>query len=201
MQLILASSSPYRAELLSRLGLPFQQMSPEVDEAALKNELPESLVARLARDKAQAVATALASGGAVSEPSLIIGSDQVLSANGQVLTKPGTADRACQQLAMLSGRAAELLTGVAMLNTGSVHVQVSVVLTQLQFRQLSASEIAHYVATEKPLDCAGAFKAEGLGISLFEHISSDDPTAIIGLPLIRVVDYLRQEGLNPLQSH
>ncbi len=209
MDLILASSSPYRADLLRRLNLPFRQVSPDIDETMHAGEHPRALVARLAREKARAVASTLgdasgpaggpASGREGATVRLIIGSDQVLWANDEVLTKPGSTERAQHQLTSLSGSQARLLTGVALLNTDSGHMQFSVATTTLHFRCLSAAEIAHYVATEMPLDCAGAFKAEGLGISLFEQISGDDHTAIIGLPLIRLIDFLRNEGYNPLQ--
>jgi MAF protein len=189
--LILASSSPYRAELLARLGLGFETRSPDIDETRLDGESPEGLVERLARSKAEAVAPALPG-------ALVIGSDQVAVCGSDVLGKPGTAARARDQLALLSGRAVTFFTGLCLLDTVSGNIQTAVVPTRVQFRHLNAREIDTYVARERPLDCAGAFKSEGLGIALFDAIEGDDPNALIGLPLIKLCRMLRNAGVDVL---
>lgn len=187
MQLILASTSRYRAELLERLGVHFAAVAPSVDEAPLPNERPEALVERLSLAKADAVA-------AQSKTALVIGSDQVAMANGVVLGKPGSEENAIAQLMSLSGQEVRFLTGLALLNTDNGARHVTHVATPVRFRQLSRVEIEDYVRREQPLDCAGAFKSEGLGIALFEHIGGGDPTALIGLPLIRLTTLLAAEG-------
>jgi septum formation protein len=186
--LILASSSRYRSELLSRLGLEFRSRSPEVDESPLPGEAPADLVVRLAHLKAATVAAHYTDG-------LIIGSDQVAVCDEQILGKPGTPERACQQLASLSGHAVKFLTGLCLIDASSGLTQTAVVPTVVQFRKLERHEITDYVRREQPLDCAGAFKSEGLGIALFEHIQSDDPSALIGLPLIELCHMLRRAGV------
>ena len=186
--LILASSSRYRAGLLSRLGLPFERRRPDVDETPRPDEDAEALVARLARSKAEAVA-----GGFPG--ALVIGSDQAAASGGKILGKPGTAARAREQLADLSGRYVTFFTSVYLLDTGRGQGRLAVVPTRLRFRTLSSAEIERYVAREQPLDCAGAFKSEGLGIALFDAIDSEDPTALIGLPLIALCRMLREAGV------
>jgi septum formation protein len=186
--LILASSSRYRAELLSRLGLDFDVRRPEVDESPLPGESPAALVARLAHLKAATVATQFNTG-------LIVGSDQVAVCGAQVLGKPGTPERARAQLAALSGRSVEFLTGLCLMNAATGAFDATIVPTVVQFRTLTADEIADYVRREQPLDCAGAFKSEGLGIALFERLESDDPTALIGLPLIELCRMLGRAGV------
>jgi septum formation protein len=187
-RLVLASTSPYRRALLGRLGLEFECVSPGTDEAARSGEAPLDLARRLALMKARSVAP--------SRPgAVIIGSDQVAVLGQQVLGKPGTVERCVAQLGQSSGREVEFLTAVHVLNgrtgTGESHVDRTVV----RFRDLSDSEIERYVATEKPLDCAGGFKAESLGISLFERIESADPTGLTGLPLIWLCGALRRAGI------
>lgn len=194
MQLILASSSRYRAELLSRLGLPFSIQTPAVDESRLPGETPEVLVRRLAQTKAEAVGQSLPSGS----PGLIIGSDQVAVLGQRVLTKPGSLAIAREQLASLSGRSATFLTSLCLLNTATGRSQLAVEPFRVHFRTLSAASIEQYLAREHPLDCAGAFKAEGLGIRLFRALEGEDPNSLIGLPLIRLVDFLLAEGVDPL---
>jgi len=185
--LILASTSPYRRELLERLGLPFAVEAPAVDEAHLAGEPPTERALRLSAAKAEAVA--LRHPGAV-----VIGSDQVAAAGGVILDKPGSVERACQQLKHLAGSQARFHTGCALRwhNTGfSVNHLDTVTVT---VRDLTADEIAAYVAREQPLNCAGSFKSEGLGIALFSRIDSQDPTALVGLPLIWLAGALRQAG-------
>ena len=185
--LILASTSPYRRELLERLGLDFAVVNPEVDEAHIAGEPPTERALRLAMQKAEAVAV-------LNPGSVVIGSDQVAAAGGVILDKPGTVERACQQLRHLSGSQARFHTSCAIrwYNTGfSVNHLETVTVT---LRDLTSGEIENYVAREQPLNCAGSFKSEGLGIALFSRIESQDPTALIGLPLIWLAGALRQAG-------
>ena len=185
--LVLASTSPYRRELLARLGIPFEVEGPGVDETALAGEKPEAQVVRLARAKAAAVASRRP--GAV-----VVGSDQLAQADGLgTLGKPGDAARARAQLAALSGRKALFLTALAVARADG-QVETELVPTEVHFRALGAAEIAAYVERERPFDCAGSFKSEGLGIALFERIASDDPTALVGLPLIALARRLRALG-------
>ena len=188
MQLVLASSSRYRRELLERLGIPFTTRSPNIDESALSGESAPALVARLARLKAEAVARAISD-------AVVIGSDQVALANGSILNKPGTVDAAVAQLSAMAGSTVTFYTGLCVVNarTGAAHTAVETV--DVTLRRLTRSEIVDYVAREAPLDSAGSFKSEGLGIALFEHVRGDDPTTLIGLPLIRVVEFLALEGI------
>lgn len=186
--LILASGSRYRAELLSRLHLPFTTASPGVDESPRPGEAPAALAARLAREKALAVAGRLDGG-------LVIGSDQVADCGGQVLGKPGTAERACAQLRAASGRTVTFWTALALANAATGRVQEAVVRCDVDFRELADDEIARYVALEQPLDCAGSFKSEGLGVVLFRRYATDDPTSLVGLPLIALCNMLRNENV------
>jgi septum formation protein len=160
--LVLASSSPFRRELLSRLGMEFSSVSPDVDESGMVNETPEALVLRLAERKARAVAE-------MHPDALIIGSDQVATIDGRILGKPGSHERAVEPY----------------------HVQ---------FRDLTREEVENYLHKEQPYNCAGSFKSEGLGICLFQRMEGDDPSSLIGLPLIRLVDMLRNEGVDILLS-
>lgn len=186
--LILASSSRYRSELLSRLGIEFERRPPDVDESRLADEAPAELVVRLAHLKATTVAAGRRAG-------LIIGSDQVAVCGGQILGKPETAERACEQLTYLSGQAVEFFTGLCLVDAASGAYQTAMVPTMVQFRTLERREIDDYVRRERPLDCAGAFKSEGLGIALFERIQGDDPSSLIGLPLIELCRMLRRAGV------
>jgi len=189
--LILASSSQYRSRLLEKLGLPFQRVTPAVDESPETGETPVQLVERLAQLKAQAVAA--------SHPNaVIIGSDQVAVCAANVLGKPLSEPRARAQLAQLSGQRVTFLTSLCVLNSASGNQQLEVVSTPVEFRELSEIEIANYVAREQPLDCAGAFKSEGLGIALFKTIGGSDPNALVGLPLISLCRMLRAEGIDVL---
>ena len=192
-RLVLASTSPYRRELLARLGLPFVQDNPGIDEDRLPGEAPASMAQRLARAKAQAVA--------VRHPgAVVIGSDQLAACDADVLGKPGDSARACAQLERLSGRTVEFLTAVCVVDAGTAVERAALVRTQVRFRTLTRTEIETYVDRERPLDCAGSFKSEGLGIVLFDALTSEDPTALIGLPLIATARLLRELGMDPLRS-
>jgi len=188
MQLILASSSRYRAALLERLGLPFRTVVPDVDETPDDDETPADLVARLAAMKAEA-------GARGATDALVIGSDQVAELDGGILGKPGTAERARAQLAALSGREVVFHTGLCLFDTRDRSRQLTVVQTPVRFRRLGEDQIRDYVNREQPLDCAGAFKSEGLGIALFEQLGGTDPNALIGLPLIELCSMLARAGL------
>ena len=189
MDLVLASTSAYRAQLLTRLGLPFVTAAPDTDETPEPGESPVDLVRRLALAKATSVASHR------EAPALVIGSDQVAVLGDLILGKPGTVDAACTQLQRLSGQEVMFQTGLCLLNTATGTTHVTNVGTPVRFRQLTDAEIRDYVACEMPLDCAGAFKSEGLGIALFEHIRGDDPNALIGLPLIELCRLLAVEGM------
>ncbi len=183
--LVLASSSPYRAEMLRRLGVAFTTVTSGIDETPAAAETAERLVKRLALDKARHVAR--------QQPeALVIGADQVAVLGGRVLGKPGTRERAIEQIGEMSGNAVEYLSGVALL--GPDRQQVDIVSTRLQYRRLTDPEIERYVDRDRPLDCAGSMRSEGLGISLLESLSADDPTALIGMPLIRIAQWLREAG-------
>lgn len=188
MPLVLASTSVYRRELLARLGLEFHCARPDTDESPLPGESATQLVKRLARDKARSVAASFSD-------SIIIGSDQVATADNSIVTKPGSHENAVAQLQAASGRKVVFHTGLCVINTADDSEQLDLVPFTVHFRKLSDSEIENYVRREQPLDCAGSFKSEGLGIALFERMEGDDPTALIGLPLIRLTDMLRQAGL------
>jgi septum formation protein len=187
--IILASTSRYRRELLERLRLPFATRSPEVDETALAGEAPAAMAARLALAKARSIADS----GAV-----VIGSDQVASLDERVLRKPGTPEVAVAQLRACQGKVVLFHTAVAVIATASGEALTHVDRTAVRFRRLDDAALERYVRLESPLDCAGSFKAEGLGVALFEQISSEDPTALIGLPLIFVAQALRALGADPL---
>jgi MAF protein len=186
--LILASTSPYRRELLGRLGLPFASARPATDETPLAGEAPEALVHRLAEAKARSVA-------ADHPAALVIGSDQVAVLDGQVLGKPGTPAVAQQQLQRASGRSVRFLTGLCLLDAGRDRAWVVVEPFTVHFRALTDAQIARYLAAEQPYDCAGSFKSEGLGIALFERLEGNDPNSLIGLPLIRLVALLGEAGV------
>lgn len=188
MKLVLASTSAYRKMLLERLCIPFDTDRPETDETPLSGEAPPATAERLAAEKARAVA-------ARWPDALIIGSDQVAYLDGEVFGKPGTEARAIAQLQRMRGRTVTFHTALALLNTRSGHLQVEGVPTRVRFRDLSDDEIRRYVAKERPLDCAGSAKSEGLGIALLDAMPGDDPTALIGLPLIALSRMLRAEGL------
>lgn len=188
LPLLLASSSPYRRELLQRLRLPFTWVSPDIDEQRQQDEPAIELVRRLAKEKASALAT--------SHPQhLIIGSDQVAVLGEQILGKPHTFERACEQLLAASGQQVTFLTGLALLNSATEQCQVDCIPFTVTLRELSRTQVERYVSAEQPLDCAGSFKAEGLGVSLFRETHGSDATSLVGLPLIRLVDMLTKEGV------
>lgn len=187
-RLVLGSTSPFRRDLLQRLQLPFHTAAPEVDERRMQNETAQALVQRLAEAKARAVAAA-------NPDALIIGSDQVAVLDKEILGKPGDYTNAMAQLRAASGKRVEFLTGLCLYNSTSRNTQVDLVSYSVCFRTLDDARIARYLDREQPFNCAGSFKSEGLGISLFERMEGDDPTALIGLPLIRLVDMLANEGV------
>ena len=187
--LILGSTSVYRKDLLARLRIPFTVQSPDVDETPLPHEAPAALAQRLALAKAQAVAARF-------PESVVIGSDQVADLRGQCLGKPGNHARAVAQLQQMRGQTVVFQTAVAVVCTSSGFCQQSLAPVSVVFRQLSDAEIEAYLLAEQPYDCAGSAKSEGLGISLLERIDNDDPTALIGLPLIRTCAMLRAAGIS-----
>ena len=186
--LVLASTSPYRRELLQRLGLDFTIQSPQVDETPAAGEAPRDLALRLALAKAHAVAT-------LQPEAVVIGSDQVADLDGEPLGKPGTHTRATLQLQRMRGQRVVFQTAVAVVCQATGFAQVDLAAVEVQFRALNDAEIERYLLAEQPYDCAGSAKSEGLGISLLDAIHNDDPTALIGLPLIRTCRLLRGAGL------
>ncbi len=192
-RLILASTSRYRRELLQRLRLPFEVVAPHTDESPLLGETPAALALRLALAKAQAVA-------ALHRDAVVIGSDQVADLDGQAIGKPGNHERATAQLRLMRGRRVIFQTGVAVVRADTGFAQALLAPVAVSFRDLTDVEIEYYLRTEQPYDCAGSAKCETLGISLLDAIDSDDPTALVGLPLIRTSRLLREAGLNPLQA-
>jgi septum formation protein len=190
-RVVLASTSKYRRGLLERLGMPFECANPQVDEAARGDEAPAATAARLAEAKARAVAIRYAD-------ALVIGSDQVASCDGARLDKPGNHENAARQLALVSGKTALFDTAVAVLDTKSGALRSRVVPCRVTFRPLDAARIERYLQLEKPYDCAGSAKAEGLGITLIERIDTEDPTSLIGLPLIALGELLRESGFDVL---
>ncbi len=185
--LVLASTSRYRRELLARLAAPFDVAAPDVDETPLPGEAPRALALRLALAKAQAVARQ-------RPDAIVIGSDQVADLAGAPMGKPGTHERAVQQLRQMRGKSVVFQTAVAVVCLETGFEQVDLAAVQVQFRDLADEEIERYLRAEQPYDCAGSAKSEGLGIALLEAIHSDDPTALIGLPLIRTCRMLRAAG-------
>ena len=190
-KLILGSTSVYRRELLERLRIPFSVESPHVDESPLPGELPATLACRLALAKAQAVSERF-------PDAVVIGSDQVADLDGVALGKPGTHARAVRQLRQMSGQVVIFQTAVAVVCKQSGFSQESLALVKVKFRELSDAEIENYLQAEQPYDCAGSAKSEGLGIALLERIDNDDPTALVGLPLIRTAALLRAAGIELL---
>lgn len=185
---VLGSTSRYRRELLSRLNIPFEVASPEVDETPLPGEAPRDLALRLARAKARAVATKF-------PDAAVIGSDQVADLDGEPLGKPGTHARAVLQLQRMRGRTVIFQTALAVVCQATGFEQVDLAAVKVRFRDLSDAEIEAYLRAETPYDCAGSAKSEGLGIALLESIDNDDPTALVGLPLIRTCRMLRAAGV------
>jgi len=189
--LILGSTSRYRRDLLQRLRIPFSVVSPQVDEAALAGESPAALALRLALEKARAV-------GKMNPDAIVIGADQVADLNGEAIGKPGDHPHATAQLRRMSGREVVFQTALAVLHLRSGFEQVALAPVRVRFRALSDAEIERYLNLEQPYDCAGSAKVETLGIALLTAVESDDPTALVGLPLIRLCGMLRQAGLDPL---
>lgn len=192
--LILGSSSRYRREMLARLRMPFEVCSPNVDETPCPGEGPALLAPRLALLKARAVADAR------RDDVIVIGSDQVAELDGQVIGKPHTHERAVAQLQAMSGRAITFHTAVAVVRPTTGYAVVETIPVHVRFRTLSQTEIEHYLRAETPYDCAGSAKSEGLGIALLEAIEAHDPTALVGLPLIRTSALLRDAGLDALST-
>ena len=191
--LILGSTSRYRRELLERLRLPFEVHAPDVDETPLAGEMPADLAQRLALAKARAVSAA-------HPDAIVIGSDQVADLDGTPIGKPGTHERAVEQLRAMRGRSIVFQTAVAVVRGSTSYVGTALAPVTVRFRNLSDTEIEHYLRTEQPYDCAGSAKCETLGIALLDAIDSDDPTALVGLPLIRTSALLRAAGIDPLQA-
>ena len=185
--LVLASTSPYRRELLQRLEIPFTTAAPDVDESPLPGETPAELVRRLSESKARAVGRTRAG--------LIIGSDQVATTGNDILGKPGNHERAVKQLQQLAGNTVTFHTGLCLLDTAKDSLQLDVIPFSVEFRQLSTAQIERYLRRDQPYNCAGSFKSESLGITLFTRMRGDDPTALIGLPLIRLTDMLAAAGI------
>ncbi len=187
--IVLGSTSPFRRALLEKLGVSFEVDSPDIDEQSLPNEAPEQLVKRLSREKAKAVANNY-------PDALIIGSDQVACIDGQILGKPGNRENAIKQLQMAAGKKVVFYTGLCLFNSRTGNTQVLCELFSVHFRPLSTQQIERYLDAEEPYNCAGSFKSEGLGISLFSRLDGDDPNSLIGLPLIRLISFLEQEGVH-----
>ncbi|KPD22579.1 Maf family protein [Idiomarina abyssalis] len=195
LPLILGSGSKYRREILDKLHLKYEVVKPDIDESAITSESPQQLVGRLAEAKARAVEKLMAHKQAV-----IIGSDQVAVCDGQILGKPGNAENAVKQLLGFVGKTVTFYTGLAVLNTATEECEVRVEPFNVEFRHLSENEIERYVELEEPFDCAGSFKSEGLGISLFNSLKGNDPNTLIGLPAIALLDMLRTHKINPLNK-
>lgn len=194
-KLILGSSSPYRRELMERLHLDFEIFKPEIDEQALPDETPQTLVKRLAEEKAIKVAGSMPG----AQDALIIGSDQVAVCHGEILGKPHTQDRAVEQLMSFVGQRVTFYTGLSLYDAREGKSQTVCEPFYVTFRSdISEAEIRRYVALEQPLNCAGSFKSEGLGTALFAELSGKDPNSLIGLPTITLLELLRNVGVNPL---
>ncbi|MCW8851976.1 MAG: Maf family nucleotide pyrophosphatase [Gammaproteobacteria bacterium] len=191
MKLVLGSTSPFRKALLQRLGIDFECDSPDIDETPLKDEPVEEMVVRLAIAKAQAIS-------ARHPNSLIIGSDQSAVLNGKKLSKPGNFENAFKQLSRASGQKITFQTGLCLLNTRTGNIQSSCVPYTVVFKELTPTMIENYLHKEEPYNCAGSFKSEALGIALFERFEGNDPNALIGLPLIELVNFLDNEGFSIL---
>ena len=193
MRLVLGSRSPSRRTLLERLSIPFLVVHPDIDESPHEGETPDMLVSRLSEQKARAVGARVGTG-------LVIGSDQIALLDDMVLGKPGGHARNVAQLSMASGRWLEFRTGIAVLDAASGHARIDVVPFAVRFKSLTASDIEAYVSQERAYDCAGGFRAESLGCVLFERMHGDDPTALQGLPMIRLCEMLQAAGLDVLRA-
>jgi septum formation protein len=191
--LILGSTSRYRRELLQRLHVPFETAAPQVDETPQPGEAPAALALRLALAKARAVA-------ALHPRAVVIGSDQVADLDGAPIGKPGSHERAAEQLRRMSGRTVVFHTALAVVHAATGQTEVDSAPVRVRFRELNEAEIERYLRIDEPYDCAGSAKCESLGVALLESIDSDDPTALVGLPLIRTCAMLRRAGFDPLLS-
>ncbi len=191
MKLVLASTSPYRRELLARLGVPFETVAPEVDETPLPNETPDGTAQRLSLLKAQAVATRF-------PDALIIGSDQVALLEGRQLGKPGSHDKAVEQLKSMRGKALEFHTALTLLNSRSGRAQTANVPVRLIMRDYTDAQIEAYLHKDQPYNCCGSARSESLGIALIARYETEDPNALVGLPLIKLTEMLANEGLDVL---
>ena len=189
--IVLASSSPYRKELLGRVITNFETLSPDIDESPLDNEPPETLARRLAVKKAEVVAQHY-------ENALIVGSDQVAFLNNQIIGKPNSHEEAVAQLQRSSGSTVTLFTGLALINSNSGNIQSTVEQYEVEFRILDRPSIERYLELDRPYDCCGSLKTEGMGISLLKRLTGNDPNTLIGLPLIALITMLAEEGVNPL---
>lgn len=187
--LVLASSSSYRQALLAKLQLPFTSFAPEIDERVKKGESPSTLVQRLAEEKAKA-------GRFLFTDALIIGSDQICVIDKKIVGKPHTRENAIKQLMLASGKEIIFYTGLALLNTQTQICQIALDRFHVHFRHLTQNEIENYIDKDSPLNCAGSFKSEGLGISLFNKLEGEDPNSLVGLPLIKLCNMLRKEGIS-----
>ena len=196
MQIVLASSSVYRKAQLQTLGLPFTCVKPDIDESRINNENAHDMALRLAEEKARAVSIKFTD--TQFPDALIIGSDQTVAFGEKILGKPGSLDAAIQQLQLLQSQTVIFYSAVAMLDTQNNSVQKQVIETTVRYRNLSDAQIAAYLERDKPFDCAGSFKSEALGIAILESVRSDDPTALVGLPLIALTTMLSKAGLSPL---
>ncbi|MBE8189819.1 MAG: septum formation inhibitor Maf [Candidatus Thioglobus sp.] len=190
MLLILASSSPFRKKILSKLGLEFSAQAPNIDESQKPNEPPEQLVWRLAEQKALEVEK--------TQQGLIIASDQIMLLDGEILGKPKTHKNALKQLQKSSGKRVDFLTSLALLNTKTAKMQIIIEPFSVIFKTLNLAQIENYLQTDKPYNCAGGFKSEGLGVALLKGFEGNDPNALIGLPLIQLIKMLENEGINVL---
>lgn len=191
MKLVLASSSPYRQKLLQQLQLPFESRSPKIDESPLPGEDPQQLVERLAIAKARAIAEECSG-------CLVIGSDQVAVHDGEIVGKPADHQDAVRQLQYASGKSVTLYTGLALINSDSGNVQSVIEPFTIHFRKLTTAQINHYLEKDQPYNCAGSVKSESLGVALFDKFDGDDPNALVGLPMIRLVSMLENEGVEVL---
>lgn len=187
-RLVLASTSRYRQELLARLGIPFETTAPNVDESPAAGEMPQALALRLACAKAQAAQAAF-------PDALIIGCDQVAAVDATLLNKPGTHARAVEQLKLMSGKQIAFFTALCLLNARTLQRQTAIVPVTVHMREFGTGQIERYLQAERPYDCAGSARIEGLGITLVARLDGDDPNALIGLPLIKLCDMLRNEGI------
>lgn len=191
MKLILASSSPFRKEILSRLKLPFSQISPDIDESLLPHELPQEAVKRLAKNKARKISKA-------NPDAWIIASDQLAVCNGNILGKPHTFENAFKQLKSQSGQIVNFYTSVILMNEQHSFTEAKVIKTEVKFKSLSDRQIRVYLEKDQPFQCAGSFKSESLGVTLFESIASSDPDALMGLPLMTLIHQMETAGIDPL---